>query len=76
MERLRAWGVEMREVHRLLREALDLARESIEDDDTADPLERTVMQTHFRYEERRLLDVLDRIGDDTPTTAELFGPLG
>jgi hypothetical protein len=34
-----------------------------------------VMQTHFRYEERRLLDVLDSIPDESVTAAELFGPL-
>lgn len=34
-----------------------------------------VMQTHFRYEERRLLDVLDSMSDDAITAAELFGPL-
>lgn len=34
-----------------------------------------VMETHFRYEERRLLDVLNGISDEAVTTAELYGPL-
>ena len=34
-----------------------------------------VMETHFRYEERRLLDVLDAIDLDGAEPAELFGPL-
>jgi hypothetical protein len=34
-----------------------------------------VMETHFRYEELRLLDVLDRVLDDGPAPADLFGPL-
>lgn len=139
-------------MHRLLREALDLARESVEEEPTADPLAGNpllycwgfcaaltghhrgedralfprivdhhpdlasvigqliqdhhmiehligglqfaieqkvpvkeklrhldgidaVMETHFRYEERRLLDVLDGMSDETVTSAELFGPL-
>ena len=151
-QRQRAWGAEMRAVHGRLRRALELARESVEDEATADPLTadlllycwgfcralsghhrsedqalfahlmhrradlapvigqlrqdhsmiehligglqraveqgataeekrrhldgiEAVMESHFRYEERRLLDVLDDISDDTPTTAELFGPL-
>ncbi|WP_226370324.1 hemerythrin domain-containing protein [Pseudonocardia oceani] len=153
--RLRAWSEEMRRVHRRLVEALDLARESIEDEHTVDPLAATpllycwgfctaltghhrsedgalfpllvdrrpdlapvvaqlvqdhhmiehligelqraveqeastevklrhldgieaVVQTHFRYEERRLLDVLDALGvldDDELTAADLFGPI-
>ncbi len=151
-QRVRAWGREMREVHRRLREALVLVREAIEDGATADPLERTpllhcwgsctalsshhagedgalfpelvrrhpdlapvvqrlrqdhsmiehligglrraldggaatdeqlrhldgleaVVESHFRYEERRLLDVLDRIDDDEPGVRELYGAL-
>jgi len=149
--RLRAWGDEMREVHRRLREALVVAREAVEADADADPLtgnpllhcwgfcaalsghhrsedtvlfprlaehpdlvpviaqlvrdhsmiehligglqgalERgvpaeeklrhldgieAVMESHFRFEERRLLVVLDGRHDETPTPAELFGPL-
>jgi hemerythrin-like domain-containing protein len=141
----------MREVHRRLRDALSLARESLEDDATADPLAgnpllycwgfcaalsghhrsedsvlfprladdpalapviaklvqdhsmiehligglqsaldrgmpvdeklrhldgiEAVMESHFRYEERELLDVLDRIRDETIAPAELYGPL-
>lgn len=34
-----------------------------------------VMTTHFRYEERRLLDVLDGVLDDGVTPGEVFGPL-
>jgi hypothetical protein len=34
-----------------------------------------VMESHFRYEERQLLDLLDEIRDDAPPPAELFGPL-
>lgn len=37
-QQLRAWSEEMREVHRRLRAALDLARESVEDEHAADPL--------------------------------------
>jgi hemerythrin-like domain-containing protein len=157
-QRLRAWSQEMREVHRKLRAALDLARDAVEDadadadKDTADQLagdpllycwgfcaaldghhrgedralfprlraerpdlapviaqlvqdhnmidhligdlrramgagasteEKTrhldgiaaVMETHFRFEERRLLDVLDEIDLDGAEPAELFGPL-
>ncbi|SOE00809.1 hemerythrin domain-containing protein [Blastococcus haudaquaticus] len=147
-ERLRAWGEEMREVHRRLRDALVLARESVDDADplvgnpllycwgfcaalsghhrsedtvlfprlAEDPelapviarlvqdhsmiehliggLQRAldrglpveeklrhldgieaVMESHFRYEERALLDVLDGIRDETVTPSELFGPL-
>ncbi|KGM03765.1 hypothetical protein Q760_13590 [Cellulomonas cellasea DSM 20118] len=33
------------------------------------------MTTHFRYEERRLLDVLDGVLDDAVTPSEVFGPL-
>jgi hemerythrin-like domain-containing protein len=142
----------MREVHRKLRAALDLARDAVEDEDAADPLdgdpllycwgfcaalsghhrsedgalfprlladrpdlapvvaqlvqdhnmiehligelraamdrgagteEKTrhldgiaaVMETHFRYEERRLLDVLDALDLDRARPADLFGPL-
>lgn len=151
-QRVRAWGREMREVHRRLREALVLTREAIEDGRDADPLARTpllhcwgfctalsshhagedgalfpelvrrrpdlapvvrqlrqdhsmiehligglrraldegaapdeqlrhldgveaVMESHFRFEERRLLDVLDRIADDDPGVRELYGAL-
>lgn len=154
-QQLRAWSEEMREVHRRLRAALDLARESVEDEHAADPLagdpllycwgfcaalsghhrsedhalfprlveerpdlapvvaqlvqdhhmiehllgglqlamERgatskeklrhldgveAVMETHFRYEERRLLDVLDGIEglrDEEVGATDLFGPL-
>lgn len=151
-QRVRAWGREMREVHRRLREALVLTREAIEDGTDADPLARTpllhcwgfctalsshhaaedgtlfpdlverrpdlvpvvrqlgqdhsmiehligglrralderapaeeqlrhldgveaVMESHFRFEERRLLDVLDRIADDEPGVRELYGAL-
>jgi hemerythrin-like domain-containing protein len=150
--RLRAWGEEMREVHRRLRDALDLARETLDDEHAGDPSAgdrllycwgfcaalsghhgaedgelfprlvrdrpelapvvrqlvqdhhmiehligtfraavehgataaekarhldgiEAVMETHFRYEERRLLDVLDGMDDDTVTPAELYGPL-
>jgi len=142
----------MSEVHRRLREALEVARESVEDEGTADPLAgnpllycwgfcaaldghhhsedrnlfprvvdhrpdfapviaqlvqdhhmiehligglqraieqrasteeklrhldgiEAVMETHFRYEERRLLDVLDGISDEAVTATSLFGPL-
>lgn len=152
VQRVRAWGREMREVHRRLREALVLTREAIEDDADVDPLERTpllhcwgfcaalsshhagedralfprlverhpdlapvvrqlrqdhsmiehligglrralddgastaeklrhldgveaVMESHFRFEERRLLDVLDRIADEGPGPRELYGAL-
>lgn len=152
VQRLRAWSAEMREVHRRLRAALDLARDAVDDEATADPLagdpllycrgfctalsghhrgedralfprvlaarpdlspvlgqlvqdhnmiehlvaelrravERgagteekarhldgiaAVMETHFRYEERRLLDVLDTLDLDGVGAAELFGPL-
>ena len=34
-----------------------------------------VMESHFRYEERELLDVLDGVRDETLTPGELFGPL-
>ena len=151
-QRLRAWSREMREVHRKLRAALDLARDAVDDESTADPLDgdpllycwgfcaaldghhrsedralfprlrderpdlapvlaqlvqdhnmiehligglrramdagagteekvrhldgiAAVMETHFRYEERRLLDVLDEIDLDGAEPAELFGPL-
>lgn len=150
--RFRAWGAEMREVHRRLRDALELARAAIEGERAADPLDgdpllycwgfcaaltghhraedgalfphllelhpelrttidqlaqdhsmiehligglqravrqqaptadklrhldgiEAVMETHFRYEERRLLDVLDALGGPKPTSVELFGPL-
>lgn len=149
---MRAWADEMRQVHARLRDALDLAREQIEDELTpdvpaADPLlycwgfcaalsghhrsedtalfprlterhpdlapvvaqlvqdhhmiehllggltqaiasgagtEETlrhldgveaVMTTHFRYEERRLLDVLDGVLDDAVEPREVLGPL-
>jgi len=151
-QRLRAWSREMREVHRKLRAALDLARDAIDDEDAADPFDgdpllycwgfcaaldghhssedralfprlraerpdlapvlaqlvqdhnmiehligglrramdagagteekarhldgiAAVMETHFRYEERRLLDVLDAVDLDGAEPAELFGPL-
>lgn len=149
-ERARAWGAEMREVHRRLRDALDLAREAIEDEHAppsaaTDPLLycwgfcaalsghhraedvalfprvtdahpelasvvaqlvqdhsmiehligalqgaadapteeklrhldgiEAVMLTHFRYEERRLLDVLDAMTDGAVASAALYGPL-
>lgn len=150
--RVRAWGREMREVHRRLREALVLAREAIEDGADVDPLAGTpllhcwgfctaltshhagedralfpdllqrhpdlapvlhqlrqdhsmiehligglrraldgavptgerlrhldgieaVMESHFRFEERRLLDLLDGIDDDGPGARELYGAL-
>jgi hemerythrin-like domain-containing protein len=34
-----------------------------------------VMTTHFRYEERRLLDVLDGVLDDAVEPREVLGPL-
>ncbi len=34
-----------------------------------------VMLTHFRYEERRLLDVLDAMTVDAVPSVELYGPL-
>ncbi len=34
-----------------------------------------VMETHFRYEERRLLAVLDDVADESLTATDLFGPL-
>ena len=34
-----------------------------------------VVETHFRYEERRLLSVLDDLRDDAVSTTDLFGPL-
>ncbi|MFS0699761.1 hemerythrin domain-containing protein [Cellulomonas sp. 179-A 4D5 NHS] len=150
---MRAWATEMRQVHARLREALDLAREQLEDAGTpdrpaTDPLlycwgfcaalsghhrsedtalfprltqqqpelapvvaqlvqdhhmiehllgglteairldastdeklrhldgVEAVMTTHFRYEERRLLDVLDGVLDDSVSPGEVFGPLG
>ena len=152
VQRVRAWGAEMREVHRRLRAALALAREAVEDEGEADlsvgdpllycwgfcaaldghhrsedgvlfprlvelrpdlapvisqlrqdhsminhligELQRAakngagteeklrhldgieaVMETHFRYEERKLLDVLDTVDDDTASPTELYGPL-
>jgi hemerythrin-like domain-containing protein len=156
-ERLAAWSEEMREVHRRLREALELARGSVTDGSTADPLAHpllycwgfcsalsghhrsedgalfplvveahpdlapvvaqltqdhhliehligalqqaieqgaptteklrhldgieAVMESHFRYEERRLLSVLDgleslnRTGEGQISTTDVFGPL-
>lgn len=156
-ERVVAWSEEMREVHRRLRDALDLARESATEEYTPEPLtspllycwgfctalsghhrsedgvlfplvveshpdlapviaqltqdhhmiehligalqqavERgvptaeklrhldgieAVMESHFRYEERRLLGVLDGLGvgnradEQQVSAAELFGPL-
>lgn len=151
-QRARAWGHEMRAVHRRLREALVLAREAIEDEADVDPLEGTpllycwgfcpalsshhagedralfprlverhpdlepvvrqlrqdhsmiehligalrralddgastaeklrhldgveaVMESHFGFEERRLLDLLDRIDDVDPGPRELYGAL-
>lgn len=35
-----------------------------------------VTESHFRYEERRLLDVLDAIEDGSLSATALFGPLG
>ncbi|NEK84513.1 hemerythrin domain-containing protein [Blastococcus saxobsidens] len=34
-----------------------------------------VMETHFRYEELRLLDVLDQVVPEGVTAPDLFGPL-
>lgn len=34
-----------------------------------------VMETHFRYEERQLIDVLNAIDDSELDPKELFGPL-
>jgi hypothetical protein len=34
-----------------------------------------IMNSHFRYEERQLLDVLDTLDLDDAEPAELFGPL-
>lgn len=34
-----------------------------------------VMETHFGYEERQLLDVLDEVLEDDIAAADLFGPL-
>lgn len=34
-----------------------------------------VMESHFRYEERRLLAVLDDVADESLTATDLFGPL-
>ena len=34
-----------------------------------------VMQSHFRFEERRLLHVLDGLSDETVSVADLYGPL-
>jgi hypothetical protein len=34
-----------------------------------------VMESHFRYEERQLLDVLDGMRDEGVTPAQLYGPL-
>lgn len=150
--RLPALSAEMREVHRRLRAALDLARESAELEEEADPLLgdpllycwsfclalsghhlaedralfprliavnpaiepvirqltqdhhmidylindfrratargvsteeklrhldgiEAVMLTHFRYEEKRLLPLLDDLGEPILTPVEVFGPL-
>lgn len=35
-----------------------------------------VMTTHFRYEEKRLLAVVDQVGLDDVDTTVVFGPLG
>lgn len=151
-QRARAWGEEMREVHRRLIAALDLARGSVEDEHSADALAtdpllycwgfctalgghhrsedealfprlaeqhpdlapviaqlvqdhnmiehligglrrameqrapteeklrhldgiEALMQSHFRFEERRLLHVLDSLSDETVSATDLYGPL-
>ncbi|MGH8791473.1 MAG: hemerythrin domain-containing protein [Stackebrandtia sp.] len=151
-DRLAAWGEELREVHRKLRQALAIARESIEDgvpngrlsedllvycrgfcaalsghhesenrslfprvvrarpdlkpvieklsqdhdaiDDLIGGLEHAlesgasveealrrldgveaIMETHFRYEERQLIDVLNAGVVDDADKIELFGPI-
>jgi hemerythrin-like domain-containing protein len=150
-DRLVAWGDELRKVHERLRNALDIARESLETDEpqqsprdlllycwgfctalkghhrsedasmfpmivavrpdlapVIDNLVRdhsmldhligglevalssgaskeeslrhldgieAVMETHFGYEERQLIAVLNALTDDTPDKNELFGPI-
>jgi hemerythrin-like domain-containing protein len=152
VRQIRAWSAEMREVHRKLLAALDLARQAVHDESDADPLDgdpllycwgfcaalgghhrsedgglfprlvaarpdlapvvaqlvqdhnmiehligelrramdrgapaeeklshldgiSAIMESHFRFEERRLLDVLDTVDLDGADPAELFGPL-
>lgn len=71
--RLIAWAHEMRAVHARLREALD----------RDDPPERlhshleglgAIMESHFRYEERALLAVLETLDLDADPT-HVLGPL-
>ncbi len=81
-QRTRAWGEEMREVHRRLRAALDLARESIEDEHAADPPAAdpllycwgfcTALSGHHRSEDRALFPRMARQRPDlAPVIAQL-----
>jgi hemerythrin-like domain-containing protein len=57
-----------------LRRALDDGASTAEKLRQLDGVE-AVMESHFRFEERRLLDLLDRIDDDHPGPRELYGAL-
>lgn len=58
-QRVVAWGQELRAVHARLRDALEID---------------AIMETHFRFEEKRLVPVLDAVRADLDP-AEIFGPL-
>ena len=79
---------QLAEDHRVLAGLIDSFEASLRDGHAPDVLHRhldgieAILQTHFRYEERQLVSVLDRW---TPTTTSesakavhdrLFGPIG
>ncbi len=75
-QQLRAWSEEMREVHRRLRAALDLARESVEDEHAADPLAGdpllycwgfcAALDGHHRSEDHALFPAWSRSAPTSP----------
>ncbi|VXC01017.1 hemerythrin domain-containing protein [Citricoccus sp. K5] len=76
--RLVAWSRELREVHHRLRAALEQA--ALDRSESPAVLERhldgigAIMESHFRYEERQLLAVLETLALDS-APGDVLGPI-
>lgn len=73
---------QLRQDHRMIDHLLGSLREAIRSGADADERERhlegvaAIMESHFRFEERRVLPLLDALDPDgVPSAGDLYGPL-
>lgn len=65
-------------LERALRTAIDIRSQETETADLLQHLDgiEAVMQTHFRFEEKKLVELLDTLHIENASAATLYGPLG